>query len=109
MSDLKIKVNVELSDDLKDLIQKEVEKHLKESVVKMDGESYVWTKVTDGNKSSEVTITKDSVVVKVGENESLKLCPCGSIILNVQNNTIKDVDEVAKEISKEIKNIINGL
>lgn len=109
MSDFKIKVNMELSDDLKDSIQKEVEKHLKESVIKMDGESYMWTKVTDGNKSSEMITTKGSVVVKVGENESLKLCPCGSIVLNVQNNTTKDVDAVAKEIEKEIKNIINGL
>lgn len=66
MSDFKIKVNVELSDDLKDLIQKEVEKHLRESKLKFGDTSYVWFKKGDKIRFEKAD---DSMPIKLSNYE----------------------------------------
>ena len=89
MSDLKIKVGLELDDDIKELIHKEIKKQLVEKSTYSTitfGDNYVRSEVTKYGKSSKVILAPESTITfKIENNLDEKLKELETNMLALQS------------------------
>ena len=108
MSEFKIKVGLELEDDIKELIHKEIVKQLQEyqnSSVVTYGDNYIWTSVYENRKSSAVKHTDRGVSFYINNNEAHDEIEIQHIInkLNQEVNILKtEVNGLVRDMNKKL-------